>query len=361
MTPLNTNTIARLCGNRNTGIGSSIYLSKGNSAVLEFKADTYVVRSGFKIQYDILSRNQICTSRAGCSDRGTCVGNFCSCDSGYTGLACEKKATSPLFTPRQRHAITFVEYLDVAVVTFGRNFYTSLNDMAIYNFSTSTWTAPDNSKWGDVPSMRPPSRFDHTTFWLNSRLYLYGGQDTNLNVFGDFWEYDLTSNIWSRIIGITGSVPLLYESTVVVVPSQTTFQIYVTGGISRSGNVNMNLYCFDSGQLKWINLGYTPVSYQGGSGVYHPQTNSINFAISGYPNYDLAYNQDQMYSWKYSIDTQIWRPVGLRSPTEVLYLGEGIYDSSAEIAIVHGGLALNSLDKCFESRLWQLDLGISLN
>ena len=334
-----------------------VYVSNGNSAALEFKTDSNVERSGFRIQYDILSRTKICTSRTGCSDRGSCINNVCSCDLGFSGLACQSNANSPQFTPRQRHSITFVENLDLALVTFGRNFYTSLEDMVIYNFSTSTWSVPDNSKWGDAPLKRPQPRFDHTTFWFNSKLYMYGGQDTRLNIFGDLWEYDLTLNIWSRIQDITGSVPYLFEPTVVIVPSDTTFQIYVTGGISRSEKVNINLYCFDYTLKKWIDLGYAPVAYQGGSGVYHNETNSINFALSGYPNYDAAYNSGQLYSWKYSIDTQIWSPMGLRSPAEILYLGKSIYDSSSEIALVHGGLALNSADQCFVSSLWQLDLG----
>jgi Galactose oxidase, central domain len=280
------------------------------------------------------------------------MSNICRCDPGFTGLICQ--AVVQEFTARQRHSITFVESLDIAVFAFGRNFHTTVNDMLIYNFSTTAWK-PIATVEG---SPSPTPRFDHITFWFNSKLYLYGGQNANQFLFGDLWIYDIAMNTWTSVPGITGPAPLLYEPTVVVVPSPTDFQIFVTGGISRSGTINMNMFSFYSGDRRWKDLGYTPISYQGGSGVYHSETNSINFAMTGNPNYDLAYNDAQIYSWKYSIDTGIWSPNGLRSPAEVLYLGKAVYDTETESVFVHGGLSLNSAEKCFQSRLWQFDLGL---
>jgi hypothetical protein len=110
---------------------------------------------------------------------------------------------------------------------------------------------------------------------------------------------------------------------------------------------------FDSKTSQWTKKTSGPVSYQGGSGIYHKPTNSLRF-LTGYPVSD-SYMSRGLFTFEYSISSGKWAVLAKRTDTEILYQSQAFYLDS-EVAIIHGGLSPDSITNCFQSKVLILDL-----
>lgn len=107
---------------------------------------------------------------------------------------------------------------------------------------------------------------------------------------------------------------------------------------------------------KWSDLGIAPVSYQGGTGVYHEETSSLRL-LTGYPNYDtIFYLGPDLYTYGYYFESSSWNPSAPRHNEAILYQSSTILVSN-EIALIHGGMAPENTTSCFQNILLSLDLG----
>ncbi|KAJ3274808.1 Multiple epidermal growth factor-like domains protein 8 [Terramyces sp. JEL0728] len=244
---------------------------------------------------------------------------------------------------------TFIS--DIAYLTFGSD-WNSISpvksDFLSYNFATNNWT--------EINTNIPPPRMDHYSWVYNSKLYLFGGY-TNYDIYHDLWEYDSSTNRWKQLTATTFPQNLQYnlESAVVFVPRTSGFELYVYSGIDgRYYSPAYSLFKYDSAANTWIRLRDGPVGLEGGKAVYSLETNSIRI-ISGYPVNDQYYNNDVLYTFEYSIDSDIWLVLAprnidkMRYQSSVDYLGDNY-------AFVYGGMLPASADACFESNVQILDL-----
>jgi N-acetylneuraminic acid mutarotase len=171
--------------------------------------------------------------------------------------------------------------------------------------------------------------------------------------FFDIWIYDVQRNEWNAIEPDSRPPSQLrdtFEPVAIFVPKATGFDIFVYGGVNYRTNSAMRiLYRFDSVINNWIiesTLG--PVAYQGGSGVYHSETNSLRF-ITGYT---LPRNY---FTYEYSINSGTWNVLARRASNTLLYQTPVIY-TNPEIALVHGGYSPDSVTSCFQSVVEVLDV-----
>ncbi|KAJ3259570.1 hypothetical protein HK103_002124 [Boothiomyces macroporosus] len=197
---------------------------------------------------------------------------------------------------------------------------------------------------------------DHYTWFYNSKLYLFGGYN-NYDIYHDLWEYDPSLNEWIQLNALSFPQSLLFvvESAVVFVPKQSSFDLYIYGGIDgRDYNAIYSLYRYSSISNTWVQLRDGPVGYEGAKAVYVNETNSIR-VVSGYPVNDQYYNNHILYTFEYSIDSDIWIVVAPRSVDQVRYQSTANYFGD-NYAVVYGGILPSSTDACFESSLQVLDL-----
>jgi N-acetylneuraminic acid mutarotase len=181
---------------------------------------------------------------------------------------------------------------------------------------------------------------------------VYGGRSRTAQ-FVDIGIFDFATNRWEWFIPIA-PVGLMdaFEPVPVFVPRLNGYQIYVYGGISiRSNTPLTTLYRFDSDSLLWTTVTTLgPRPYRGGVGIYHAQTHSLRFAVG----YNSISSNGFMFTQEYSINSGTWNIVAQR-PGIPLYQAPLVYLDS-EVAIVHGGQALDSSTTCFQHHIEVLDL-----
>ncbi|KAJ3324958.1 Multiple epidermal growth factor-like domains protein 8 [Boothiomyces sp. JEL0866] len=347
--------IAQLCGNRFSSVNlQNTFVSDGNSLAITFLSDDSGTRRGFNASFEILSSNHHCRSNAGdCGLNGLCSSNgTCSCLPNSYGKLCQYNSTgSSSYSPRERHSVAHDSLNDIVYLTFGadwNNLSPIKSDFWSYNFNTNNWT--------EISISNPPARVDHYTWFHNSKLYLFGGY-TNYDIYHDMWVYDPTLNKWAQINTLSFPLGLQYtvESAIVFVPKQTSFDLYIYGGIDgRTYNPVLSLYRYNSISNAWVQLRDGPAGYEGAKAIYISETNSVRI-ISGYPVNDQYYNNQVLYTFEYSIDSDMWLVVAPRSVDQVRYQSTVTYIGNSYGA-VYGGLLPASSGSCFESSLQILDL-----
>jgi len=113
----------------------------------------------------------------------------------------------------------------------------SYNDMWMYNPATNefTWMSGTNNPNDPGSSGAlctssanycPSSRFENRAFWTrgcnNQNFELYGGafDPSGQTCYGDLWDYNVTTNVWTLMNGTTGSqIPAVYGAITVSAPA----------------------------------------------------------------------------------------------------------------------------------------------
>ncbi|KAJ3302728.1 Multiple epidermal growth factor-like domains protein 8 [Kappamyces sp. JEL0829] len=330
------------------------FLSSSSSLYASFSSDEYAEGTGFVAIYRTLNASAICNTASDCSSHGVCSLGKCICDSFYSGVRCQDRLAgySP-YTPREYHAVSYDSRLDMASVLYGKDASTIKSDFFLYNFTSQLWTA--------VPaaSTLPSPRYAHRTWWFQSRLILFGGIDLKQG-YTDVWSWNMSLNQWT-LLGTSctsrsnSNCPVVFEPAVVFVPvSQSDFVIYVFGGVNYyTGMSSSKLYKFASASGEWSYISNGPVSYQGGQGVFHANSNSLRF-FGGFPNQDPYFSSGISTTFEYSIDAGVWGHAASYD-NSIYYEGRAVYAEN-EIAIFHGGQNIGSFDTCFSGKVKVLDL-----
>jgi len=70
----------------------------------------------------------------------------------------------------------------------------TFNDLWSYNTRTNTWKMlrPNNDVHGPIPRGEPVGGV------FNGNVYLFGGVTDQFSSLGDFWIYDISSNVWTQ-------------------------------------------------------------------------------------------------------------------------------------------------------------------
>jgi hypothetical protein len=102
-------------------------------------------------------------------------------------------------------------------------------------------------KTGTPPPQRESSGVVYDS--ANNKLYIYGGRSQI--IYGDMWEFDLTTNIWSEMHPAGTMTPgPRFESYLVMLESSR--QIVLFGGSTESGPISdVWLYDIDSEMVKF--------------------------------------------------------------------------------------------------------------
>lgn len=315
-----------------------------------------MVSTGFTINYSILPQKSFCSSLeiAPCSGSGSCVDRECYCDPGYGGMLCQLQSTPfSNYTAREMHAVAYEPTRDIMIMTFGvdwKSWY-PLSDIFVYEFRSKSWSSipkPDTMM----------ARFNHHQWLLNQNtMILFGGQIDAQTPRNDIFSLDLATMSWTQIIksAYSLSAPYLIGPASILVPDKgnTSFSIYVFGGLDEHGDCNFKLFKFSSVTISWTIVGNGPVCYQEGTGVYNSHTNSIRF-FGGFPAYDTSF--DASYTFEYSIDSNWWSWTAPRDKSAMLFGVQALIDSENEIAILHGGVNVGGLYDCYLKTIWILDL-----
>jgi hypothetical protein len=107
-------------------------------------------------------------------------------------------------------------------------------------------------------------------------------------------------------------------------------------------------------------MGNAPISYQGGTGIYHEETNSLRI-LTGYPNYDEIFQTKfNLFTYEYFVESLSWNPTAPRLNEAILYQSTSFLLPN-EMVIVHGGISIENSTSCFQNNFMVLDLGIILN
>lgn len=146
--------------------------------------------------------------------------------------------------PPNRFGHTSVIYNGSLYSFGGWNGHYTMDDIYQYSFETNIWY--DIKK---VKGEKPLSRYRHSAVIVNSKMYIFGGVDTQQVRFDDLYSYDIEKRFWTKEV----------ESG--VIPKPRTFHravcfgniMYLLGGFdgSRLNDMHnialpMNLYEEDS-------------------------------------------------------------------------------------------------------------------
>ncbi|KAI9349204.1 hypothetical protein BDR26DRAFT_930849 [Obelidium mucronatum] len=299
-----TNLVGQFCGNRSAVFGySDVFVSSLNNFVIQFKSDGAVTRRGFLAVFNFVPANEVCKENSDCNGGGSCVKGTCDCDEFHSGPFCQQsRFNRTRFVPRELHSAVYDSTRDLMIITAGHtlNSYSEmLNDILIYNFTSLKWTFRQPERG----TLAPAERFAHTTFMMNTTMYLYGGvttaEDSDM-----LWTYNIDSNKWN-VIQTTGEYPPMFEGAAYVfVNTPKKPRLYVYGGyipLAQSFELSRMLFVLDLNTFAWKILPNSPFPSWGPTGVYHNATNSL-FFTGGYRFAESPFQP----TLQFQIDANIW-------------------------------------------------------
>ncbi|KAL2916744.1 hypothetical protein HK105_203523 [Polyrhizophydium stewartii] len=292
--------LAALCGNRSDTLGyRDILVATSSAMTIVFRSDSLVNTIGFQAVFTVLA---FCDVRV------------------HAGVLCERPAAAgaSVFSPRMQHGLAYDPVLDVMYVSFGRNWSSTFGDLWKFDFGTT----------GDVGLVLHPQR---------------------------------ATNAWTRLdADVSMLVYATAESSVVVVPLDTSFRIYVYSGFTDSSTYTRGLSVFDSATATWSELTPGPIGISGGTGVYHAATHTIHFFVS----YPLSYVTDlflgRQYVLAYAIDSDTWSQWAAQPVSKNRYLPRAAA-VSGDYGVLFGGMEkgwdeTRLADDCFSGEIQVLDL-----
>lgn len=145
----------------------------------------------------------------------------------------------------------------------------------------------------------PEPREKHALFFLQGKLYVYGGRTAN-GLTGDMWEFDFEQKAWQKLYD-TGETPPPRIRTAV---TQSSYKTWIFGGYTEEGFTN-ELFEFSEGKWKQLeNLGAVPKARQNPQIAYW---NNKLFAWGGIDEED--YLDNELYY--YDLSTSTWSKVAL--------------------------------------------------
>ncbi|KAJ3063111.1 hypothetical protein HDU98_001031 [Podochytrium sp. JEL0797] len=267
--------VATLCGNRSVAFGyNDLFASSTNAVILDFQSDQAVTRRGFLAVFNFVLANE------------------------------QGPSNNTQYIPRELHSASYDPSRDIMIIMGGHTLDTvtgSLNDILIYNFTSSNW-------WYHQPTsgeLAPAQRSGHFTFMMNGAMFLYGGvtyaEDSDM-----LWSYNIDANKWNPHQTI-GEFPPMFEGAAYVFVNSTTGQsptLYVFGGYvpyASSFELSRMLYALDLTTLTWTLLNNSPYPSWAPTGVYHKNTNSLYFT-GGYRFAESPFQP----TLQYQIDSQMW-------------------------------------------------------
>uniref|UniRef100_A0A8D8HL17 Attractin n=1 Tax=Culex pipiens TaxID=7175 RepID=A0A8D8HL17_CULPI len=213
------------------------------SALLHFFSDDAYNMSGFNISYQVNACPTVDTA-LNCSGHGVCaVGGDCSCDPGWTGLACNvarcpNNCSSHLgrgtcnvlqqrcdcakgfdgsdcsqvrahgvwttidsegkqgFVPPGSASHGSAVFRDTFYVVAGESYAKAKSMMYMYDFNGKVWeTAHTDSK------TTPALRYGASTVMYGDKIFMYGGvvEGSKGGVCGELWAFDVSAKIWENI------------------------------------------------------------------------------------------------------------------------------------------------------------------
>lgn len=120
----------------------------------------------------------------------------------------------------------------------------ALPDMYVFNTETLEWKGPIIFASSDSPG---PRSF-HKMISVKNKLYLFGGCGA-VDRLNDFWEYDISLNIWTKL---ASSALIFGRGGPSIVASTDHKRIYIATGFS--GNENNDVHVYDIDTQTWTQL-----------------------------------------------------------------------------------------------------------
>jgi len=103
--------------------------------------------------------------------------------------------------------------------------YTSLGDFFVFDLDSNIWSQLE------IPN-GPPPRYGHSGFVFNDKLFIFGGAKTNKIYYNDLWTYDFESKTWTLINLDPESLPLPRAGHASFVINK---QFFIYGGYGEDG------------------------------------------------------------------------------------------------------------------------------
>lgn len=117
----------------------------------------------------------------------------------YNPLTCEWKSIKPMNFDRCRFSLNVLEDSLIAV---GGHSEGILEEQDGYNVASVEKYAPDADSWVMLTPM-PEYRSQHAGSTYKNKLFISGGIDQYGNVLDSFYEYDSTTDVWTKICNLT--------------------------------------------------------------------------------------------------------------------------------------------------------------
>lgn len=258
---------------------SSIYASSGKMLILLF-SDTNYVQKGFRAEYSITDCPLNCSNHGRCDDhkcicdnmwtgencsidlcpencwhtdgQGTCERvpepPRCVCKSGFSGQSCSlgvndttgnrwhMMATAGTgFIARTGHAGVYLSLFDCLYLFGGFTLNNVLDDLVVFNFSTSKWKTVVNDK-----RQKPAARYGHAMAVYGESIAMYGGRLADGRFSKELWLYDVVKNTWSlQKVSGKNQPPGLARHTLTLVDD---YYLYLFGGSHEDGLFSSAMY-----------------------------------------------------------------------------------------------------------------------
>jgi len=103
--------------------------------------------------------------------------------------------------PPNRFGHTSVVYNNSLYCFGGWNGHFTMDDIYQYSFETNIWYDIKKQK-----GEKPLCRYWHSAVIIKSKMYVFGGVDTQQTWFDDLYSYDIEKRFWTKEI-VTGEVP----------------------------------------------------------------------------------------------------------------------------------------------------------
>lgn len=382
--------------------------AKSGRVYIYFYSDAAYNMSGFNISFSIDScpRN--------CSNHGVCVGDQCTCDADYKGLACDKpicpndcsgngvcdrkehkcncyygfigidcsqikhegywSLITTTNTPNGRALHQAVIYEDTMFIIGGEYFNYDEHFLIKYDMKQKKWDNVDATKQQQQQQPQhghhhhhhhhhiPDDRFGHSVIVFNHTLYVFGGILRNGTIVSELWTYNiLYNNFWHRIEGqsITNSefccpiATMGHTATLV-----NNIMIIIFGYNPTYGYLN-HVQHFNIDTNEWKLVKTTGASVKGGFGhtsTYDHITRLI-YVFGGYHSSSFADNVLVDFLYSYDPKKETWMLLSPSNQPRYLHSASLING----LLLIFGGNGHNLTDEntsitCFSPQFLAYDI-----
>ncbi|UXI20195.1 cytosol aminopeptidase [Sarcoptes scabiei] len=365
-------------------------IAESGRAYLYFYSDAAYNMSGFNISFTVNScpRN--------CSQHGVCVGDQCTCDADYDGIACERpicpnNCSGRGYCDRTKHkCICNFDYVGIDCSRSIHDGYwwllsttnapngRALHQAVIYNDSMFViggeyFNYPEQflisydlklKKWDNVvlnTAEQPNERFGHSVIIFNHTLIIFGGILRNGTVVSELWAFNVLLKQWFIIDGLSMTnsdfcCPLAsmgHTATLV-----NNMMIIIFGYNPTYGYLN-HVQHFNLDNFGWKLVKATGAPVKGGFG--HTSTydhiSRLIYVFGGYHSSSFSDNVLVDYLYGYNPKRESW--ILLSPSNQPRYLhSASIIDG---LLLIYGGNGHNLTDEntgtvCFSSQFLAYDI-----